>query len=342
MHRISLPAVTSWITEEALLHPTALAEGVALRLNVSRRRASRTLRQLVDAQWLVNRGSPRRPRHAPGLLRQVVRRYPLAAGLDEHLPWARDFAPCFELPDNVARIAQHAFTELVNNAIDHSGGSTVVVSMRQTASHLQLLVSDDGCGLFERIGQCFGIDDPALAALELSKGKLSSQPERHSGRGLFFTSRLADVLDVHANHSAFQCRAWDGARWQTKPALPERGTSVFVGIALDSTRCVDAVLRSHSLDGQAYAFERTTVPLQLLTGAQSGLESRAQAKRAATRLPQFRRAEIDFAGIAAVGHGFADELFRVFAGAHPAVELVPLNMAPRVRALVDSVRHGDT
>ena len=42
--------------------------------------------------------------------------------------------------------------------------------------------------------------------LELSKGKLTSQPARHAGRGLFFTSRLADVFDLHANATAFQHR----------------------------------------------------------------------------------------------------------------------------------------
>ena len=339
MPRATLNAATAWITEESLRHPHTLAEHVAARLSTSRRNAHQWLRRLVEAGWLVNEGTPRRPRHAPGLLRQVVRRYALA-GLDEHAPWARDFAPCFALPAAVARIAQHAFTELVNNAIDHSGGAHVVVSLRQTPGHLQLLVSDDGCGLFQRIGECFGIDDPAVATLELSKGKLTSQPERHSGRGLFFTAQLADVLDIHANRQAFQRRAWDGGRWHATRAAAECGTSVFVGIALDTPRRLDAELRGHSLDGAGYAFERTRVPLALLTAAHTGLESRAQAKRAAERLARFRRAEIDFAGIGEVGHGFADELFRVFTRAHPGTELVPVNMAPPVAALIDSVRCG--
>lgn len=337
MPRPTLSAVTPWITEEALRHPDTLAERLAERLAVGRRTAGRLLRELVAAQWLVSTGTPRRPRHGPGLLREVVRRYPLA-GLDEHSPWVRDFAPCFVLPAEVCRIAQHAFTELVNNAIDHSGGTQVVVSMRQTASHLQLLVSDDGCGLFERIGQSFGITDPALATLELAKGRLSSQPERHSGRGLFFTARLADVLDVHANRHAFQRRAWDGGRWRGTRAAADRGTSVFVGIALDTPRRVDAVLRGQSLAGDSYAFESTRVPLQLLTGVRVGLESRAQARLAAERLARFARAELDFDGIDAIGHGFADELFRVFARNHPGTQLVPVRAAPRIEALIDAVR----
>ena len=140
----------------------------------------------MAAQWLQRDGMRRDAAYRPGPLRQVVQRYPLA-GLQEDLPWQRDFAPCFDLPPNVARMAQHAFTELLNNAIDHSGGTQVTVSVRQTALHLQLLVSDDGVGVFERIQQNFDIADPTLAMLELSKGKLTSAPDRHSGHGLFFS-----------------------------------------------------------------------------------------------------------------------------------------------------------
>ena len=41
---------------------------------------------------------------------------------------------------------------------------------------------------------------------------------------------------------------------------------------------------------------------------------------------------------AEIGHGFADELFRVFARSHPRLALEPVNMATGVRALIDSVR----
>jgi anti-sigma regulatory factor (Ser/Thr protein kinase) len=264
-------------------------------------------------------------------------------GLQEDLPWRRDFAPCFELPPTVRRMAQHAFTELLNNAADHSGGSAVTVSMRQTPLQVQLLVSDDGCGLFERIAQSFAIDDPALAMLELSKGKLTSQPERHSGHGLFFTSRLADVFDIHANAAAFQCRSWERRSWRagrTGPASTRKGTSIYLAIVLDTPRTLDAVLRAHSSDSAGCDFDRTVVPLHLMHGdsaQETALASRADAKRVALRLAQFRRAEIDFEGISDIGHGFADELFRVFRHAHPALELVPVGMAPNVAAMVASV-----
>src|SRR5258706_139182 len=169
---------------------TALAGHVAERTGASRRSANKALRTLVELNWLVREGSTRQPRFRPGLLRQVVRRYPLI-GLEEDIPWSRDFAPFFNLPSNVQRMTQHAFCELVNNAVDHSEGTSVTVSLRQTPSQVQLLVSDDGRGVFDKIHEAFAVDDPALAKLERSKGKLTSPPRRRTGRGLFLTAKPA-------------------------------------------------------------------------------------------------------------------------------------------------------
>lgn len=342
MARIDIAPLTTWITAAAVSHGQDLPAHLMQRLGCSRRQASLALQRLVAGQWLQALGTPRRPLYRTGALRQVVMRYPLA-GLQEDLPWRCDFAPCFELPPAVEAMAQHAFTELLNNAIDHSGGQQVTVSMRQTPLQLQLLVSDDGCGLFRRIAESFAIDDPRLALLELSKGKLTSAPERHCGHGLFFTSRLGDVFDLHANASAFQCRAWEGRRWhagRAGPVAARPGTSIYLAIALDTPRTLESVLQAHSGNGAGYDFARTQVPLHLLAGdgAAPMLASRAEARRVAERLPQFSLAELDFAGVQHLGHGFADELFRVFGRQHPGVRLMPVGMSPPVAAMVESVR----
>ena len=339
MTRIALAPITQWITEAALQHADGMPAHLMQRLQISRRQAVRLLGKLVDMQWLVFEGTPRKPRYRPGALRQVVRRYELA-GLQEDLPWRRDFSPAFEVRAEVRRMAQHAFTELLNNAIDHSGGRSVTVSMRQTPVQLQLLVSDDGVGLFRRVEENFAIEDPTLAMLELSKGKLTSDPDRHLGHGLFFCSRLADVFDIHANQSAFQCRGWDHRKWHAGRPAARGGTSIYVALSLDTACTLDAVLRAHSQDNGSYRFERTTVPLNLIGSGGPGdmaLASRADAKRVASRLDQFSSAELDFSGISEIGHAFADELFRVFPRQHPQVQLLPVGLAPRVAAMIASV-----
>lgn len=327
-----LAALTQWITPAAVQHGRQLPEHLMQRLGLQRRAVMQLLGELVALQWLTTEREGRLTLYRPGALRQVVQRYALV-GLQEDLPWRRDFAPCFEMPASIARMVQHGFTELLNNAVDHSGGKSVTVSLRQTPLQMQLLVSDDGCGLFERIEQSFGIADPQLALLELSKGKLSSAPERHSGQGLFFTARLADVLSVHANGAAFQRRAWDRQPWHRGKPANRGGTSVYMAIALDSPRTLDTVLAAHNLQPGGLSFDHTEVPLQLL--AEGGvLASRAEARRAVARLTQFCSAQVSFAGVEDLGHGFADEMFRVFARANPGVQLMPVDMSPRVAAMV--------
>ena len=127
MSRVDLNAVSRWITAAAVHYPTSLRDELVLRTAVTPRRASRLLRELVLAHWPVREGSKRKPLYRPVLPRQVVREYALA-NLQEDLPWAGDFAPFVALPPALHRLAQHAFQELLNNAIDHSEGQRVTIS----------------------------------------------------------------------------------------------------------------------------------------------------------------------------------------------------------------------
>lgn len=335
--RIDLPELTRWITQAARTDGAHLTEFVMQRLSIGRRSARALLSRLVALQWLVREGTSRKPVFRPGALRQVVRTYPIE-GLQEDLPWQRDFAPDFDAPAHVMRMAQHAFVELLNNAIDHSGAVSVTVSMRQTATQLQLLVCDDGCGVFARIREAFAIDDEALAMFELAKGKLTSQPQRHCGHGLYFTARLADVLDLQANGQAYRFCGWAPHRWQAVRPMQRVGTAIYLAIALDTTRSLEDVLHAHGTERTGTTFDTTQVPLHLLVGEHVGLESRAQAKRVAARLDRFSRVELDFSDVDAIGHGFADQLFRVFPNEYPGVDLLPVHANARVAAMIESVR----
>lgn len=62
--------------------------------------------------------------------------------------------------------------------------------------------------------------------------------------------------------------------------------------------------------------------------------SRSEAKRLLSGLERFREVVLDFTGVEDVGQGFADEIFRVWARAHPKIRLKPLHMAPAVEFMV--------
>ena len=337
MTRLVFDHLTLWITAAASEHSLDLAAHIEERTGASRRAALAAIKRLVDAGWLSRAGTSRRPVFAPGPLRQVARSYTLY-GLQEDLPWQRDFAPHVALPKHLERMIQHGFTALVKNAAHQYRGSSVTVSLRQTPSHVQLLVSDDGCGVFDKICTAFELEDPQHAMLELSKGRLTSAPDAHTGRGLFFSSQLADVFDIHANNTAYQRRAWESSGWKKGRALPRQGSSIYMAIALNTTRTLDGVMEAWSIQGDGIEFDQTRVQLRLLTTEGQALDSRAAARRVGSRLATFKRAEIDFDGVTDVGHGFTDELFRVFAKANPQIELVAINTSPHIAALVKSAR----
>ena len=62
-------------------------------------------------------------------------------------------------------------------------------------------------------------------------------------------------------------------------------------------------------------FERSLVTVRFYAGE---YVSRSEARRLLARLDQFREVILDFSRVKSIGQGFADEIFRVFASAHPA------------------------
>ena len=52
-----------------------------------------------------------------------------------------------------------AFNEMFNNAIDHSEGSAISVQVRRTAVTTQMLIADDGYGIFRKIQHEMGLLD---------------------------------------------------------------------------------------------------------------------------------------------------------------------------------------
>ena len=83
--------------------------------------------------------------------------------------------------------------------------------------------------------------------------------------------------------------------------------------------------------------EQIAVSVLPVQGEEGTLITRSQAKRVSHRFERFKRVELDFAGIAEIGQAFADELFRVFANAHPHIRITPINTEPAVAQMIRRV-----
>jgi anti-sigma regulatory factor (Ser/Thr protein kinase) len=241
------------------------------------------------------------------------------------------------LPDNVIKIWQHGFTEMFNNAIDHSQGSLIRVEIRGTAATTEMVVSDDGVGIFRKIQSRLGLLDERHAILELSKGKLTTDPTRHSGEGIFFTSRMFDSFDILSGGVSFSHTSGEENDWIRDNAQSATGTTVWMRLRNRSTRTTKKIFDQY-VSGEDYDFSRTVVPVVLAQYAEDTLISRSQAKRVLARIELFRTVVFDFSGVATIGQAFADEIFRVFPLAHPGIELQFVHANTPVRNMIGRAR----
>ncbi len=316
-------------------HPNDLVRMVAAQLGLSRQRVIQQVRQLVAEDYLTKTGTTR-PSYGLGPNRRMARRH-LREGLAEDRVWYQDLLPLLDhLPRNVLDIAHHGVTEMVNNAVDHSEGRHVTVLMDCDGEKLRLSVSDDGLGIFRKISRALDLADERLALLELSKGKFTTDPARHSGEGIFFTSRAFDQFQIQSGGLFFDHDHREANDWLDEFEAPPtlNGTSVFMEIARDSTRDIARVFDEYSSGPDDYDFARTVVPVRLAKVGDENLVSRSQAKRLLQRIERFKTVVLDFSEVTGIGQAFADEIFRVFANAHPEVELLPMNAVPGVQQMI--------
>lgn len=336
MTKIDPAAVRNLITRAAGAHPTSLAKLLALHFGVSRAAANSALSRLVQEGWLTRSGGRTRPTYHLGAKRQVVEAYKIP-GINEDQAWLRDFAPYMQLSENITQLCFHGFTEMLNNANDHSGGSRATVLVRQDENQVQMMVLDDGVGVFKKISDALNLPDRRLALLELSKGKLTTDPERHSGEGIFFTSKMFDSFSLMANDLRYEHNSGPQLDWLQEIDESIGGTGVYMQIRLDSTRTVKQVFDDFVDSEEDFEFDKTIVPVRLARLGNENLVSRSQAKRLMVRFDRFRRVVLDFQDVPDIGQAFADELFRVFANSHPQVLLVPINVAPSVAQMIHRV-----
>ena len=322
------------ITREVLDHPKDLTRYYAEREGIKRAAAARYILQLEQAGWITRMGSSTRPIFIPGEKRRIAKSYALK-GLEEDVIWSQDFRPYLNLPVNIANIAAHGFTEMVNNAIDHSDGQSVFIIATQNKEFLTLAVSDDGIGIFEKIAKALNLADRRQALFELSKGKFTTDPSRHSGEGVFFTSRMFDHFEIDANGLEFSHDGESSHDWLIEKSglVMEHGTNVFMLISLDSACTTTEVFQQYMNVPDDYDFSKTIVPMRLAQLGDEQLISRSQAKRLIARFDRFKSVILDFKGVDEIGQAFADELFRVYRLAHPAIDISPVNMKQQVERM---------
>jgi anti-sigma regulatory factor (Ser/Thr protein kinase) len=301
-----------------------LSKTVSEQFGISRQAAQKHIRKLIDAGILTMAGTTNSATYKLALLVNENQLFNLSPKLDEDAVWRSFVRPKLDdIPHNIISICQYGFTEMFNNVIDHSEGKSAFVTVQRSAFHVEITVMDDGIGIFRKIRRDFGLDDERHAILELSKGKLTSDPSRHSGEGIFFTSRMFDRFAILSGNQYFS-HTVEHDDWLLDADEKRQGTSVFMEIRLSTKRNSQEVFEEYATIDHP-GFYKTHVPVALAQYGDENMISRSQAKRVLVRVEKFTEVILDFKGVSEVGQAFVDEIFRVFSQSHPDVHLIYIN-----------------
>jgi anti-sigma regulatory factor (Ser/Thr protein kinase) len=309
---------------------------VAGLLGVSRQMAHRRLSALVDSGRLIREGAGRGAHYRSSGSLPFHRRY-LRAGLAEDRVWDEMRQSCVaiaNLSGTGMSTFQYAFTEMLNNAIDHSGAKRIDIMFEAAGdAHLAFEIIDDGIGVFAHLRERFGHSNDLEAVQQLSKGKLTTMPEAHSGEGVFFTSKAARTFELESGGTRWRVDN-DGGDYAVGTVPRRKGTRVRFEGPISPVRTLAQLFEEYTED---FEFSHSKVVIKLFAIG-SRFISRSEGKRVVQGLERFRSVELDFKGVEEIGQGFADEVFRVWTLAHPEIVLLPTHMNEPVAFMVSRAR----
>lgn len=234
------------------------------------------------------------------------------------------------LPKNIAAILDYAFTEMLNNAIEHSQSPKIEIKMKRDAGGINFEVIDFGIGIFEHVMRKRKLKTELEAIQDILKGKQTTAPREHTGEGIFFTSKMADILIIRSSKKKLIIHNILNDVF-IHDVQDIKGTRVVFFIGSKSKRKLADIFRKYS--GDSYEFSKTRVIVKLYKVSVDYV-SRSQARRILSGLDRFKEITLDFADVETVGQAFADEVFRIWQSRHPGIKIITQNTSENIDFMI--------
>ncbi|MBC8288018.1 MAG: DUF4325 domain-containing protein [Nitrospinae bacterium] len=329
--------IRSYLLAKIPVHPKNIVAKTSKAFVCSRTTVHRHLNRLLRDGKIIKSGTTRQAQYFLKTEKNKRILVPLKPGVEEDKVWKDNFSTDFEiLPKNIQDICEYGFLEMLNNAIDHSEGTGVMIKTEWEPDSIRIFFRDDGVGIFRKIQNSLNLEDERESALHLSKGKFTTDRANHTGEGIFFTSRAFDIFHITSRGMSYMRTNED---WFVETTKDENvpGTGLIMKIALDSERKLQDIFAEYTEeDAEGMPkFDKTHILVQLSLLGDERFISRSQARRIGLGLEKFKHVVLDFKGISTVGQGFVDEVFRVFQSKHPRIKIKYTNANDDVRFMIE-------
>lgn len=326
--------IRKFILENIPAHPADIVAVTMSRFKITRPAIHKHLVALIEQGRVAKEGTTRNSIYK--VLQGGTKTWKIAVNpqLQEDEIWDKYIAAeAQSLSQNVLRICLYGFTEMMNNIIDHSEASKAIIEYSIEGNKIKISLKDNGVGIFKKIQAALSLPDIRESVLHLSKGKLTTDPTRHTGEGIFFTSRAFDEFSIHSGELEYICISKDHD-WliHSCESRPINGTNIHLIIDRSSNKELDRIFKEFS--DSEYSFNKTNVFVKMAKLKGEKYISRSQAKRLLFGLDKFKKIVLDFQEVPSVGQAFVDEVFRVFKNSHPDIEIEYINANSDVEFMI--------
>ena len=254
--------------------------------------------------------------------------------------FSRDIEPLLKgFEKNVLSVWRYAFTEMMNNAIEHSKSKHIDVAVKMNAFNTTIVLADDGIGIFKNIQQYMQAKTNEELTLSecaalLFAGKFTTAENLHSGEGIFFTSHLMDEFTIVSDQVVFTRNNFVDRDFE--PEQIGQGTVVTMSLNNHSKKTTRSVFdRFSDIDE---GFVKTQIPIAHIFPG-SGPISRSEARRLGELIGKFKEIDLDFTNVEEVGQAFCHELFVVWQNRNPDVLLNVCNPCEDVEYMIRRVKN---
>lgn len=324
---INKETIYLYILEKICNNEKQISKSVAETFGINQNTAHDFIKQLIDKNIIL-----REKRDTYSIVNKETKFKLKSPLMDETFLFNEYVKPFLNsLNDNVVKIWEFTFTEMINNVIDHSQCKTLEITIIQNYLNTSLIIKDDGVGIFNKIKSYFNLPTINDAINELFKGKVTTNKDNHSGEGIFFSSQIMDTFYISSSNHIFTRSKLDNG--MIRESNINKGTLVFMSLTNRSRKNLIDIFNMYSSIDEGF----NITSIKLTNIFDDDPISRSQAKRLCQGLEKFNKIILDFEGINMIGQAFAHQLFVVFQNLYPNIKIQIKNTNENVLMMIKHV-----
>ena len=298
--------IKDFILENLTRHQKDIIKATILKFGLSRQAILKHMHTLISEDRVVAYGKTRDRFYELMPLVNFSQTIDVNASFSPDKILKEQIIPNLEsVPLNIYEICEFSIMALLANTLDHSQATKLNYKLYVSPNDVHFVLSDNGIGIFENLNNSLILEDIQVAAIEIAKGRITTDPQNHGGDELMTVIHLFDKVAIDASGISLSFYNKNN-EWTVTRSSQQIGTRIHLEIKLNSRRTCQEVFRK--IFDQAGKIVR--IPVNLVRSKNEQVNSRIQAQSLLHNLKDLTEIEFDFQNIDFIGPAFADELVR--------------------------------